>query len=71
MPAAQERPGDIVLIEEGDTIHAAGQLIRSVALQTAGASLTGESQPVAKETQPLAEEGELASQHGWAGSVTP
>jgi P-type Ca2+ transporter type 2C len=39
-------PGDIIAIEEGDTIPADGRLIRSIALQTAEASLTGESLPV-------------------------
>src|SRR4026207_1657747 len=41
-------PGDIVLIEEGDTIPADARVIRSTALQTAEAALTGESLPVHK-----------------------
>ena len=41
-------PGDIILIEEGDTIPADGRLIASVALQTAEAALTGESFPIIK-----------------------
>ncbi|HEU5099004.1 MAG TPA: HAD-IC family P-type ATPase, partial [Roseiflexaceae bacterium] len=49
-------PGDIILIEEGDTIPADGRLIHSVALQTAEASLTGESLPVFKDTDTLTEE---------------
>ncbi|MHB1131405.1 MAG: cation-translocating P-type ATPase [Chloroflexota bacterium] len=56
VPAAEVVPGDIILIEEGDTVPADGRVIRSVALQTAEASLTGESLPVAKETAPLADE---------------
>lgn len=56
VPATDLVPGDIVLIEEGDTIPADGRLIRSVALQTAEASLTGESLPVSKDTDPLQEE---------------
>src|SRR5687768_14502599 len=49
IPASQIVPGDILLIEEGDTIAADGRLIESVALQTAEAALTGESLPVAKD----------------------
>jgi Ca2+-transporting ATPase len=49
-------PGDIILVEEGDTIPADARLIESVALQTAEAALTGESVPVSKDTQPISEE---------------
>src|SRR3954469_13325619 len=56
VPATDLVPGDIILIEEGDTLPADGRLIRSVALQTAEASLTGESLPVSKDTDPLEEE---------------
>jgi Ca2+-transporting ATPase len=43
-------PGDVLIVEEGDAIAADARVIRSVALQTAEASLTGESLPVAKDT---------------------
>lgn len=43
--AAEIVPGDIILIEEGDTIPADARLIQSTALQTAEAALTGESLP--------------------------
>src|SRR5919199_2858395 len=56
VPATGLVPGDIILIEEGDTIPADGRLIRSVALQVAEASLTGESLPVSKDTDPLGDE---------------
>ena len=46
LPAAELVPGDIILIEEGDTIPADARLIQSTALQTAEAALTGESLPV-------------------------
>jgi len=42
-------PGDLILIEAGDTIPADARLIQSTALQTAEAALTGESAPVAKD----------------------
>ena len=48
-PAAELVPGDIVLIEEGDTIPADARVVESTALQTAEAALTGESLPVSKD----------------------
>jgi len=54
--AAEIVPGDIILIEEGDTISADARLIQSAALQTAEAALTGESLPVSKDTAPITEE---------------
>jgi Ca2+-transporting ATPase len=50
VPAAEVVPGDIVLIEEGDTIPADARLIQTTALQTAEGALTGESLPVEKNT---------------------
>jgi len=41
-------PGDILVIEEGDTIAADARLLEVTALQTAEAALTGESLPVSK-----------------------
>ncbi len=54
--AAELVPGDIVLIEEGDTIPADGRLLESASLQTAESALTGESAPVTKDPGPIAEE---------------
>ena len=51
-------PGDIILLEEGDTIPADGRVIVSTALQTAEAALTGESLPVTKDVAAIA--GEMA-----------
>jgi Ca2+-transporting ATPase len=56
IPATELVPGDIILIEEGDTIPADGRLIHETALQTAEAALTGESMPVSKDTLPIAQE---------------
>ena len=56
IPATNLVLGDIILIEAGDTIPADARLTHSVALQTAEASLTGESLPVSKAIAPLLEE---------------
>ncbi|MCC7125584.1 MAG: cation-translocating P-type ATPase [Acidobacteria bacterium] len=55
LTAALLVPGDIILIEEGDTIPADARLIESAALQTAEAALTGESVPVAKDPAPISD----------------
>jgi P-type Ca2+ transporter type 2C len=52
-------PGDILLIEEGDTISADARLIQSTALQSLEAALTGESLPVAKQVDPVAQDAVL------------
>jgi Ca2+-transporting ATPase len=54
--AAEVVPGDVILIEEGDTVPADARLIQSTALQTAEAALTGESLPVSKDIDPINEE---------------
>jgi Ca2+-transporting ATPase len=53
IPATDIVPGDIILIEEGDTVPADARVIESTALQTAEAALTGESLPVMKEAAPI------------------
>ena len=45
--------GDILVIEEGDTVAADARVIQSTGLQIAEATLTGESVPVSKESEPL------------------
>jgi len=46
-------PGDLLIVNEGDTIAADARLIEVVELQTLEASLTGESSPVLKSTDPV------------------
>jgi Ca2+-transporting ATPase len=58
VPAAELVPGDVILIEEGDTVPADARLFESTALQTAEAALTGESLPVTKDAAPI--DGEAA-----------
>ena len=55
VPAADLVPGDMIMIEAGDTIPADARLTHAIALQTTEASLTGESLPVSKDTDPLSE----------------
>ena len=70
IPAAEIVAGDIILIEEGDTIPADGRLIESTALQTAEAALTGESLPVTKDTAAIAEEVPLGDRDNMVFSGT-
>ena len=70
VPASQIVPGDIVLIEEGDTIPADGRLIESAALQTAEAALTGESLPTTKDTPRILEEVPLGDRDNMVFSGT-
>jgi Ca2+-transporting ATPase len=53
VPTAELVPGDVIALEEGDTVPADGRLIEVIALRIAEAALTGESAPVGKETAPL------------------
>jgi Ca2+-transporting ATPase len=70
VPAAELVPGDIIVIEEGDTIPADARLIHSAALQTAEAALTGESLSVSKDTLVIEEEAELGERHNMIFSGT-
>jgi Ca2+-transporting ATPase len=70
VPAAEIVPGDIILIEEGDTIPADARLIHSTALQTAEAALTGESLPVLKDIVPVAGEASVGDRHNMIFSGT-
>jgi Ca2+-transporting ATPase len=56
IPATELVPGDIIFIEEGDTIPADGRLVESVVLNTAEATLTGESLPVTKHPDIIADD---------------
>jgi Ca2+-transporting ATPase len=59
IPAADLVSGDIILVEEGDTVPADARVIQSTALQTAEAALTGESLPVAKDDEVIGGEASL------------
>ena len=70
VPATELVPGDIVVIEEGDTIGADARVLEAVSLQTAEAALTGESMPVSKNVEPIAEQVGLGDRHNmiWSGT---
>lgn len=70
IPAADLVPGDIILVEEGDTVPADARVVRSTALQTQEAALTGESLPVSKDTLPVTGEAELGDRHNMLFSGT-
>jgi Ca2+-transporting ATPase len=70
VPASELVPGDIILVEEGNTVPADARLIQAVALQTAEAALTGESLPVTKDAAVIAEEVPLGDQNDMIFSGT-
>jgi Ca2+-transporting ATPase len=70
VPATDLVPGDIILVDEGDTIPADARLIESAALQTSEAALTGESLPVAKDTAPIVGDAALGDRHNMVFSGT-
>jgi len=51
LPSADLVPGDIILLEGGDRIPADARVIEGQALQVSMATLTGESQPLAREVE--------------------
>ncbi len=70
IPAIEVVPGDIIVVEEGDTVPADARVIQSTALQTAEAALTGESLPVSKDTLPITQEVGLGDQDNMIFSGT-
>ncbi|WP_176736323.1 cation-translocating P-type ATPase [Oligoflexus tunisiensis] len=70
IPTAEVVVGDIILLEEGDTIPADARLVQSVALQTSEAALTGESLPVLKDVAPISGPRGLGDRHNMVFSGT-
>jgi Ca2+-transporting ATPase len=68
--AAELVPGDIILIEEGDTIPADARLIHITALQTGDSALTGESLPVEKQVAAIDREVTLGDRRNMVFSGT-
>ena len=70
IPARELVAGDLVQLEEGDTIPADARVLESTALQSAEAALTGESLPVDKGTEPLDGDSALADRTNMVFSGT-
>ena len=63
-------PGDILLIEEGDTIAADARVLEAIGLRLAEAALTGESTPIAKSSAAIDQEVGLGDQRNMLFSGT-
>ena len=70
VPAAEIVAGDLILIEEGDTVPADARVVESIALQAAEAALTGESLPTSKDTAPIADDVAVGDRHNMVFSGT-
>lgn len=62
LPARELVPGDIIVMEEGDSIPADARLIEAKNLRTIEAALTGESVPISKFVEPMHADTALADQ---------
>jgi P-type Ca2+ transporter type 2C len=58
LPAEECVPGDIILLEEGQSVPADARLLETKELRTSEAPLTGESMPIDKNTDPVKDENE-------------
>ncbi len=61
VPTAELVPGDLICLEEGDTVPADARLVQTSLLQTTEAVLTGESLPVFKDVASRADPADLGS----------
>jgi len=71
VPTGELVAGDVLLLEEGDTIPADARVLESIALRAAEAALTGESTPVSKEVGALEAEAGVADRRNmvWSGTA--
>ncbi|SNY29770.1 cation-translocating P-type ATPase [Paractinoplanes atraurantiacus] len=70
IPADQIVPGDVVLLEAGDTVPADGRLAAAFRLAVAEAALTGEAVPVDKSIAPVGPDTGLADRTDMAFTHT-
>jgi Ca2+-transporting ATPase len=68
--AVEVAAGDLMVVEEGDTVAADGRVLQSTALHTAEAALTGESLPVSKLTDAIAGDAGIGDRHNMIFSGT-
>src|SRR5690606_21894108 len=62
VPTSQLVPGDVIVLEEGDSIPADARVFHSNNLRVVEAALTGESLPVSKTIEPFPEKTSLIDQ---------
>jgi P-type Ca2+ transporter type 2C len=70
IPASELVPGDVIVVDEGDTVPADARVLQATALQVAEAALTGESLPVSKSTAAIADEVSLGDRDNMVFSGT-
>ncbi len=70
IPTAEVVPGDMLVIEEGDTIAADARVLEAVALRLLEATLTGESTPVSKSNTSIDQEVGIGDQTNMVFSGT-
>lgn len=70
VPASELVRGDLIVIEEGDTIPADARLLQSISLHTGEAALTGESFPILKDDAPVGSVSALGDQRNMLFSGT-
>lgn len=69
-PSRELVPGDVVLIEAGDSVPADARLVESTALHASEAALTGESVPVSKNTDALSDDAVIGDRRNMVFSGT-
>ena len=70
IPASDVVPGDILLLEEGDTLPADGRMIEAIALRADESALTGESTSIAKDSAPITNDVGISDQRNMVFSGT-
>ena len=70
IPASDVVPGDILLLEEGDTLPADGRMIEAIALRAGESALTGESTSITKDSAPITDDVGISDQRNMVFSGT-
>ncbi len=70
VPASEVVPGDVMVVEEGDTAPADARVTQSTALRMSEAALTGESLPVSKDAAAITADAGLADRSNMIFSGT-